>query len=80
MEFQAIERPAMEASNRSFIAHDDGLVVVVANTVERETKWEHWQGWEYEYGFLAKPFAASDVPSSVSIGKPERYPGFTGFF
>jgi hypothetical protein len=55
---RAIERLATEISNRATMAHHKGLIIAVANAVEREAAWER-AGRESEYGYLAKPLLMS---------------------
>ena len=55
---RAMERLATEFSNRALMARQPGLLVVVAQAVEREAGWEE-QGKKTEHGFLAKPLLMS---------------------
>jgi hypothetical protein len=54
----ALERLAMEPSNRPRMARHAGLLVAVSRAVEREAKWEDAK-IESEHGYLAKPLLMS---------------------
>lgn len=55
---RTLERLATETSNRAFMAHHEGLLVIVAAAVEREAEWER-EGHTSEFGRLAKPLLMS---------------------
>jgi hypothetical protein len=55
---RAMERLATEVGNRAVMAQQEGLLVAVAEAVEREAEWER-TGRDTEFGLLAKPLLMS---------------------